>query len=158
MNVAVVGLILLAFGLFLLEVSVTRHGFLTFAGIVSLVLADLILVGSPLVGHPAFGVSLAWVGATALVAGFLATIVVLTHRGAPQTGDSALAGEEALADEDFAQVGDGYEGLVRTRGELWKAVSRAPVARGNHVIIQSRHELMLTVCPVNGLAGVGATT
>jgi membrane-bound serine protease (ClpP class) len=153
-----VGLMLIAFGLLLADVFVTQHGLLALAGIVSLVLADMILAGSPIVGRPAFGMLLAWVGATVLVAVFLVARVVLSHRDTPQTGDDALVGEEAVADQDFALVGCRYEGLVRTRGELWKAVSRAPVVRGGHLAIEARQGLVLTVCAVNALASTRATS
>ena len=58
-------------------------------------------------------------------------------------------GKLAVAEEDFAREGANYAGLVRTHGELWKALSPAPVAAGQAVEVQDRQGLALLVQAVS---------
>jgi membrane-bound serine protease (ClpP class) len=147
-NYVGLALIVIALALFVAEAFAPSFGLLTTGGVVCLILGGLMLVDSP-VGF--IRVS-AWVVvpialATAAITFFLVGSIVKSHRIPPQTGAERMAGAEAVAVEDFIPAGERYAGLVRTHGELWKAVSQTPIAAGQRLEIQSREGLTLSVNP-----------
>jgi membrane-bound serine protease (ClpP class) len=145
-NYVGLALIVVALALFAAEVFVTSYGALTVGGLVCLVLGGVMLVDSP-AGFE--GVSLRVLlpvaAATAAVTLFLVGSIVRAHRRRVQTGSEALVGTGAVAAENFVPEGQHYAGLVRTHGELWKAVSPAPVAAGDALTIRGSRGLTLTV-------------
>jgi membrane-bound serine protease (ClpP class) len=149
-NYVGLALIAIALAMFTAEVFVTSYGALTLGGIICLMLGGMILVDSP-AGF--VGVSLKVVVpvtvSAAVISLFLVSRVVKAHRGGIQTGSEALIGMLAVAEEDFAREGMNYGGLVRTHGELWKALSPAPVAAGQAVEVQDRQGLALLVQAVS---------
>jgi membrane-bound serine protease (ClpP class) len=85
--------------------------------------------------------------ATAAITFFLVGSILKANRVPLQTGPEAMVGTEAVADDKFTLVGDRFVGLVRTHGELWKAVSQTPVTPGQRLEIQNREGLILSVNP-----------
>jgi membrane-bound serine protease (ClpP class) len=143
-----VGLILLLVGLslFVAELFVTSYGALTLGGVICLILGGVMLVDS----SPGFvGVSLQALIpialGTAAITFFLLGSIVRAHRGRVQTGAEEMLGMPAVAAEEFAFSGTHYAGLIRTHGELWKAVSATPIAAGQALEIQGRDGLVLNV-------------
>lgn len=65
-NAVAVGLTLVAGGLFVIDVLFTRHGFGTLAGIVSLVLASLIIAGA--IAHVSSVKGMLWIDKMAFAA------------------------------------------------------------------------------------------
>src|SRR5690606_32506102 len=88
--------------------------------------------------------------ATAGVTLFLVGSIVKAHRGRVQVGGELLARAEAIADEEFAFDGVKYVGMVRTQGELWRAVSLAPVVAGQPLAVEGREGLTLLVRSAEG--------
>ncbi len=154
-NYVGLALIVIALALFVAEAFVPSFGLLTTGGVVCLILGGLMLVDSP-VGFirvsPWVIVPIAL--ATAAITFFLVGSIVKAHRVAPQTGAELMAGTEAVAVEDFTLAGERYTGLVRTHGELWKAISQTPVTAGQRLEIQSREGLTLSVNPAKPQPGV----
>lgn len=66
--------------------------------------------------------------ATAAITVFLVGEAIRAHRRRAITGSEGLLREQAVADETFASKNGSYVGVVRIHGELWRAVSQAPIA------------------------------
>ncbi len=145
-NYAGLALLALGLGLFVAEAFFTSFGALTLGGVVCVVLGGLMLVDSPggmlrVSATVVVPVALA----TAAITVFLVGSVVKAMRGRVQTGVEGMLGSEALAHEAFVPAEGRYHGMILTHGELWKAISAAPVAQGDAVEITGRDGLTLFV-------------
>ncbi len=139
-------LIGLALGLFVAEAFVTSFGALTLGGAVCLILGGLMLIDSPVeIMRVSASVVVPLALATAAITFFLVGSVVKAMRGRVQTGSEAVLGTEAVAREAFAADDGAYQGMVLTRGELWKAVSQKPVTAGDVLEVDQREGLTLFV-------------
>jgi membrane-bound serine protease (ClpP class) len=139
------GLLLMLFGLLLLglEVKVTSFGLLTLGGVISLIFGSMILIDST---APELQLSLGVVipvvlGFTAIAA-FLVRLGLAAQRRAPVTGIEGMLNESG---EVITAIVEGAPGRVRVRGEIWQAVSNAPLQPGDHVRITNVEGLTLTV-------------
>jgi membrane-bound serine protease (ClpP class) len=141
---AALGLILLAFVFFTLEAKFASHGVLTIAGIVSLVFGALLLVDAPI---PQMRVRLWTALAVAIPLGLITTflmgIALKARRGKITTGAQGLVGEVAVARTPLTP-----QGKVFVHGELWNAISSAPVDAGEAVRVRAVADLHLEVEPV----------
>jgi membrane-bound serine protease (ClpP class) len=147
-----VALLLLAALFFLAEIKVTSYGLLTVAGTICLVLGSLMLFESP---EPALRVSkslIAGVAASVVVmAVFLMTLVVRTHRAQVSTGAAGLIGQRGVARSALAPAG-----RVMVHGELWAAVAEAMVPAGSPVEVVGMDDMTLRVRPLPPAALPGA--
>lgn len=111
------GLLLLAAVLFISDLALPGHGFLSVGGIIAMVLGSILLVPS---GHPYLAVSWGAIAAMVVVVGggfmTLATVVVRSVRRAPAAGTQAMVGALGRTLSDVASTG-----AVRVRGEIWSA-------------------------------------
>ena len=146
------GLLLIAFGLILMiaEVKVVSHGVLGIGGIVAMALGSLMLFDAPELGFRlSWGVIVPTVAVTGLI--FLwvigAGVRALAHR--PELGVSGLVGAVGVARGELAPAGQ-----ILVQGELWRAVSDAPVADGGTVRVIDVDGLTLKV---RSESGGGAT-
>ncbi len=134
-------LLLLGIVLFVLETQVPSHGLLSVGGVVAVVLGALMLFDSP---EPALRVSLKVILplaiATGLVFAVAAGLSVRTLRRRPTTGREGMVGEKGLA-----KTAVDPKGTVDVHGELWNAVSDAPIAAGDAVEVLSVEGLLLKV-------------
>jgi len=112
-NYAGLLLIIIAIGLFLLEVKVTSYGLLTVSGIVSLTLGSLMLFESPM---PFLRVSLSIIIPAALITAFFFVItfrlVYKAHKRKHATGSEALVGLEGTAKSDVGPQEAWYRSTV----------------------------------------------
>jgi membrane-bound serine protease (ClpP class) len=137
-------LILLAFGLFLLEVKVASHGILGAGGAIALMLGAVMLINSPV---PELRVR--WVTAIAValpfsaITMFLLTIAMRARRNKIATGSEGMVGQLGSAVTELALTGK-----VFVHGEYWDAVAQRPVAAGAQVRVVGIDRLKLTVEPV----------
>lgn len=125
------GLVLVILGMvfFIAEALTPTFGLFTLAGLVSFVLGGLILFGKGgsggvyLVESSTFEtLRIAIIVMGVLLALFFLfgmAAVVRAHRRKPETGREELIGEIGTVVEDLSP-----EGLIKVRGELWKAVSK----------------------------------
>lgn len=149
-NAAGVFLILLALALFILEAKFTSHGILAGGGIIAMFLGAIFLIRSPLTGG---GVSLAIALAVTLPFAVLTIALmrlVLRSRGwKPSAGKEEMAGVTGIVVTALPGAVDGImrEGMVRVRGELWRAVAPQAVAEGALVRIVRVEGLTLHVEP-----------
>jgi membrane-bound serine protease (ClpP class) len=139
-------LIAVALGFFVAEAFVTSYGLLAVAGVGCMVLGGVMLVDSPFgFMRVSLGVVVPIAAATGLITVFLVANVLRTHRRPVRTGGEGLVGAEAVAKEDFSRAEGRYVGTVLTHGELWQAVSSAPVSNGQLLEVLDRHGLTLIV-------------
>jgi membrane-bound serine protease (ClpP class) len=138
-----VALLVVAAVLFLLEIKVAGFGVLGAGGVVSLVLGLVMLFKS---ADPAVRVSIELIVGLALVAAavvaFLATMVMRVHRQRATTGREGMVSERGVARTDLSP-----RGKVSVHGEIWDAVSEAPVAAGQQVEVVGIDGLLLRVQP-----------
>jgi len=137
-------LIAVAFALFALEAKFASHGVLTTGGIVLLTLGGLLLVDAPI---PEMRVRLVTALAISvplgLITAFLMTIALRARRNKVVTGVQGLIGEVGIAHSPLVP-----EGKVFVHGEIWNAISTAPVPVGVKVVVRRVEGLQLEVAPL----------
>lgn len=140
---AALTLIAIAFVFFALEAKYTSYGVLGAGGVVCMTLGAVLLVDGPI---PEMRVQ--WLTALAVsvpfgvIAVFLMTIAMRAMRMKVVTGEQGLVGEIGVAKTALAP-----EGKIFVHGEIWNAVSNAPVAAGDEVRVESVDGLTLAVRP-----------
>lgn len=136
-------LIILAFVFFVLEAKFMSHGVLAAGGVLSMILGAHILIDSPI---PEMRVKLVTALSVALPLGlitvFLLRLAFKAWKSKVMTGEAGLLDEVGTAQTDLAP-----EGKVFIHGEIWNAVSSAPVARGARVRVRAVDGLLLKVEP-----------
>ena len=138
------GLLLILAGLLLLvlELITPTFGGLAIAGIIALAIGSLVLIGpdSPY-GDIPLSVIVTMVFATAfffLVAGRLG---LKAQKRKKMTGYEELIGEEGEAMVDF----EGGKGKVFIKGEIWNAISKDDIKKGERVLVEEVKGLTLYV-------------
>src|SRR5438309_699977 len=146
-NFAGLLLIIVAMGLFILEAKYTSHGVLAAGGIIAMLLGAFMLIRSPITGAGvSLGVALGVTAPAALVTIFLMRLVLRSREWKQSAGADQLVGAPAEATEAFAPVGGqpaggpavpatapSFQGMVRLRGELWRAVAPVAIPAGARV-------------------------
>jgi membrane-bound serine protease (ClpP class) len=141
---AALAMILVAFLLFAAEAKFASHGVLTAGGIVLLTLGGLLLVDGPIPEmRVRFLTAVAVAVPLGIITAFLMGIAVRARRNKVVTGEQGLIGEIGIAETMLAPAGK-----VFVHGELWDAVSTAPVPAGEHVVVRQVDGLTLRVDPV----------
>ena len=144
-NLAGIVLILVAITLFVLEAKYTSHGVLLTGGIVAMMLGALFLVRSPLTGR---GVSPAVAAAVTLpfaaISVFLMRSVLRSRRWRPATGPEEMIGEVGTVVKAVPAAG---EGMIRLRGELWRAFSSQAIVEGKSAKVLKVEGLRVQVAP-----------
>jgi membrane-bound serine protease (ClpP class) len=142
-NYAGVALIVLGVVFFILEIKVTSYGLLTLGGIAAMTLGGLLLVKTDV---PFMQVSLSFLLPTVITAGAImfgmAWLAMKARRRGPVTGRESMVGEIATAKTDVAP-----HGQVFLHGELWDAISDAPIRKGEEALIKAVEGLTLKVAP-----------
>lgn len=132
------GLVAVAFVLFLLEVKAPVHGALALAGTITLLVGLLVLFNSP--GTPEFArISVSGAVTVSLfTAGFFIFIVTMALRAQsapPITGSEGLIGQKGpvrTALTASAEEGS-FRGMVLVAGELWRARADEAIEKGEVV-------------------------
>lgn len=146
LSVNYAGLALIALGTLLIvaEAFVPSFGTLGLGGIVAFVIGSIMLLDADV---PGFQVAWQLIGSVALVAAglllIMATFFVRSRRRPVVTGAEQILSEPVYALEDFEQ-----EGLVRMRGEMWRAVSNTPIRAQQKLRVVKITGLTLEVTPV----------
>jgi membrane-bound serine protease (ClpP class) len=140
------GLALIIFGiiLFVLEIKITSHGFLTAGGVTSLVLGSIMLFQS---NSALDMLSLSW-EVIAVVALFTTLFFLFAigmgiraQKRKPTTGEQGLLGQIGETITDLNP-----EGQVRLHGEIWNAIALQPeIKKGTKVIVEQVENLTIKV-------------
>ncbi len=120
------GLIVVAFVLFLLEIKAPVHGALALVGIITMVAGFLVLFNSN--NSPEFARISIWSAIaitlpTALLFTFIVYMAARAQLKAPATGKETMVGQHAPVRKTFVQQPgeETFTGMVFVDGELWKA-------------------------------------
>lgn len=149
-NAAGLFLILLALALFILEAKFASHGILAGGGVIAMFLGAIFLIRSPLTrGGVSLAIALAVTLPFAVLTIVLMRLVLRSRRWKPSTGTEEMTGVTGIVVTALPGAVDGIvkEGMVRVRGELWRAVAPQPVADGALVRIVRVEGLTLHVEP-----------
>ncbi len=146
-NFAGLALIVVGAGMMAAELFFPAYGSLGIGGLIAFVVGSLILFDA---GIPGMHVALPVIGGMATVGALVILgIVYLAARAMRRpkaTGESAMIGATVEAAEDF-----NARGRVRLGGELWNAVSSAPLKTGQAARIVKVEGLTVWVEPVGSL-------
>ncbi|MFQ5399520.1 MAG: nodulation protein NfeD [Anaerolineae bacterium] len=144
------GLILVAFVLFALEVKAPTHGALAIAGTLTMLAGLLVMFNSP--GTPQFA-RISVLGAvvistsTAAFFIFLVTMAMRAQQPTPITGIEAMVGRSGLVRKALTSDKDRrpYRGTVLVMGELWRAEADEPIEVDEKVVVEAVHGFTLSV-------------
>jgi membrane-bound serine protease (ClpP class) len=122
-------LILLAIGLFILEIKIQSYGILSVGGIIAMVIGSIMLIDAPI---PELRPSLKFIIPVAvglsLIFLFLVIIAIRAHAKKVSTGKEGLVGEIGVAQSDLNP-----KGKVFVHGELWNAEADKDIPKGTDV-------------------------
>jgi membrane-bound serine protease (ClpP class) len=141
-NYAGLALMLLGLGFMIAEAFIPGFGAAGIGGIIAFTVGSVILLDDE-----GYRISIPMIAGNAVLSAVLLIwvlgMMLRVRRGAGAELQENMVGRVGQAQEDFAA-----EGYVQLQGELWKAVSGAPVRRGQTVKVVSRDGLVLRVEPV----------
>lgn len=122
-------LILLAVGLFILEVKVQSYGILSAGGVIAMVLGSIMLINAPIPElKPSLKLIIPFAVSISLIFLFLVFLVIRAHAKQVHTGKEGLVGEIGVAQTDLQP-----EGKVFVHGELWNAEAAEEIPKGSKV-------------------------
>ena len=144
-NIAGLALIVLAVGLFVVDVFAVTHGILTAGGIICFFLGALMLFDT---AGEVFRLSLALIIPATLITAAFFTFVLgagLRAQFLPiKAGKESMVGKTATA----LTAINSQSGRIFVEGAYWNAVSKVPVEEGKPVEIIEVHGLTLEVKPI----------
>jgi len=143
-NIAGFAFIVLAIGLFVVDVFAPTHGVLTVGGVISFALGVLMLFNT---GVPGFKLSLAYIIPGVLITS--AFFIFVVGKGLRAQFLPVRVGRETLVGRVVNAVDpiDSQRGRVFVEGEYWNAVSDTPIEAGRPVEIVAVERLTLKVKP-----------
>jgi membrane-bound serine protease (ClpP class) len=135
-------LILLAIGLFILEIKIQSYGILTVGGIAAMVIGSIMLIPAPIPElRPSLKFIIPMAVGLSLIFIFLIYIAIRAHLNRVYTGKEGLVGEIGVVQSDLKP-----EGKVFVHGELWNAESEENIPKGTKVkVLEVKKNLMLKV-------------
>ncbi|MDX1555412.1 MAG: NfeD family protein, partial [Xanthomonadales bacterium] len=146
-NYAGLALIVLGIILIIAETLAPSFGALGIGGVISLVIGSIILMDTDV---PGFEVSIALIGGIALASSALLMgvvgMAVRARRQPVVAGREHLVGAHGSAAESFEATG-----LIHVAGEIWTAVSNAPLEAGQAVEVIAIEGLTLHVRPLDSV-------
>lgn len=143
-NYAGVLLIILGIIFFVLEATVTSYGLLAIGGVASMILGSLMLIKSDAEFFQiSWAVIIPVVITTAAVSLFIVGMGVRAMRRPPQTGSEGMIGSVGIAKTALRP-----DGKLAIHGELWDAISDAPIEPGTSAKVLRVEGLTLYVTPV----------
>lgn len=138
-------LILLAIGLFILEIKVQSYGILSIGGITAMVIGSIMLIDAPIPElRPSLNFIIPVAIGLSLIFIFLIIIVVKAHIKKAYTGEEGLIGEIGVT-----QTNLNLEGKVFVHGERWNAEALEEIPKGSKVkVIEVLKNLKIKVTKV----------
>lgn len=132
-----IGLVLVAFLMFALELKAPGFGILGVAGIIAILGGTVLLFGASWATIPVL------VAVALLIGAVFGSLAVLAHRAKRNkvvTGNAGMVGLEGRAESALTP-----DGRVLVRGELWDAVSPVRLERGQAIRVTGVRGLRLEV-------------
>ncbi len=122
-------LILLAIGLFILEIKIQSYGILSIGGIISMIIGSTMLINSPIPElRPSLNFIIPVAIGVSLIIIFLIFITVRAHSKKASTGKEGLIGEIGTVQKNLNP-----EGTVFVHGEIWNAEAPEEIPKGAKV-------------------------
>jgi len=122
-------LILLAIGLFILEVKIQSYGILSIGGIVAMLIGSIMLIDAPIPElRPSLKFIIPMVLGLSIIFISLVYLVIKAHLRRASTGREGLVGEIGTARTDLSPGGK-----VFVHGELWNAEATEDLPKGTKV-------------------------
>lgn len=147
-NYAGLALMLLGVAFMVGEVFVPSFGALGIGGMAAFVIGSIMLLDTDI---PGYGISIPLIGFFALTSAglfmFALGMALKARRRPVVSGVEEMIGSVGVALDDFDQAG-----RIRVHGEIWTAVSKTPVRRGDRVRVFAVHGLRLFIEPDQGAA------
>ncbi len=138
-------LVILGVVFLVLEITVTSYGLLALGGLAAMTLGGLMLIKTDV---PFLQVSLTFLLPTVIVVGALVAVVgwmaVTNGRRRSVTGAEGMIGSVGIARTDLSP-----RGQITLHGEIWDAVSREPIRRGEAAEVTSVEGLTVMVIPTH---------
>jgi membrane-bound serine protease (ClpP class) len=122
-------LIILAIGLFILEIKIQSYGILSVGGVIAMVIGSIMLIDAPIPElRPSLKIIIPVAVGLSLIFIFLVVLAVRAHIQKAFTGREGLVGELGEARTTLNP-----EGKVFVHGELWNAVADEKIPKGTKV-------------------------
>ena len=122
-------LIVLAIGLFILEIKIQSYGVLSLGGIASMIIGSIMLINAPIPElRPSLKFIIPMALGLSLIFIFLIVITFRAHARRASTGKEGLIGEVGIAQTDLSP-----EGKVFVHGEIWQAEATEDLSIGTKV-------------------------
>lgn len=135
-------MILLAIGLFILELKIQSYGILSAGGVIAMVIGSLMLIDSPLPElRPSLKFVIPFAIALSLIFIFLIVLAFRAHTSRVYSGKEGLVGEIGISKTKLDP-----EGKVFVYGELWQAEALEEIPEGIKVkVIEVLNNLKIRV-------------
>lgn len=149
------GLIALAFVLFILETKTPTFGILTMIGVVGLAGGLVLLFDTP--DAPAF-IRIGVAAAIGITLPMAVTFLAIAHaiykaqRGRVLTGRQGMIGTKGVVTRTFKPFGEVYRGKVLVLGEIWHAEANAPLQAELPIRVQGIEGFTVAVEPTGVIA------
>lgn len=138
-------LILLAAGLFILELKVQSYGILSVGGILAMVIGSLMLIDAPIPElRPSLKIVIPVAVSISLIIIFLLTLIIRAHARRSVTGADGMIGKTGHAMTDLSPGGK-----VFVHGEIWDAEASEPIPKGAQIrVVEFKDVLKIKVTKV----------
>ncbi len=138
-------LIILAIGLFILEIKVQSYGILSLGGIAAMIIGSIMLINAPIPEmRPSLKFIIPMALGLSLIFIFLIVIAIRAHAQRASTGKEGLIGEVGVA-----QTGLSPEGKVFVHGEIWQAEASEDLPPGTKVkVVEVLNNLRIKVTKI----------
>ena len=144
--VSTAGILLIAFGVFLLliEIKIPSYGVLGLGGVLSIAVGSLMLPGEVPGVALQPDVVLPVALATSAILIFLGRLALRAHRQPAATGTTAMIGRQGRA---LTAIAPNQQGQISVLGEIWTATAAAVILEGQTVEVVAMDGLTLRVAP-----------
>jgi len=122
-------LILLAIGMFIVDLKIQSYGILSIGGVIAMIIGSIMLINAPIPElRPSLKFIIPFAVGLSLIFIFLLTITIRAHMKKVFTGKEGLIGEIGVAQNDLNP-----EGKVFVHGEIWNAEASEEIPRSSKV-------------------------
>ncbi len=147
LNFGALGLIILSFALFVMEIYITSYGILSLGGLAALISGSLFLYRTDNAYlELSNSVIFSSVGAIVLFLAFILLVILRDHKNIGKKAFNDMKGRsgEIIAMEEH-KVDGLFEYQIKVSGEIWKAKSQTKYNIGDQVHINDRESLYLLI-------------